>query len=451
MNRKTLIFTLLLIPLVSLTLSCSKSPATSAQPSSDKVQPLTVQVERVTPKPISRLFETTGDVVATKTVTLGATTEGPILFCPWREGDWIQAGQKVIEIDRPLYREEVRGAAASLAVTRARLNDLKAGSRPEEIAQAEETVKKLQEATAFSRTNMERIGKLVERGGLPGEAQDMARVTFVDLQSQLASAQERLGMLKSGPTQTAIAVQEALVKEAEAKLDWSKAKLAEGTLVAPFFGVVTKVYVRPGDLASLKSPLLDLLDPSSLLLRFAMPEAQVGASPQLSGCRCLSFPIFVTLDAYPGKSYRAQIVRVYPEIDRQTRHRLVEAKILDKINLASGMFARIKVSVESVPDALVVPSESVLTTPSGEKILMIVKEDKAVRVKVSLGVVQGDRAQIVSGIEAGDQVIVLGQESVKDGAPVKIAGGVKPGAGGERSKGETKSEEKSPGQKGESK
>jgi len=451
MNRKALIFMFLLIPLVSLTLSCSKSPATTAQPSSDKVQPLTVQVERVTPKPISRIFETTGDVVATKTVTLAATTEGPILFCPWREGDWIHAGQKAIEIDRPLYREEVRGVAASLAVARARLNDLKAGSRPEEIAQAEETVKKLQEATAFSRTDMERIGKLVERGGLPGEAQDKARVTFVDLQSQLASAQERLGMLKSGPTQTAIAVQEALVKEAEAKLDWSKAKLAEGTLVAPFSGVVTKVYVRPGDLANLKSPLLELLDPSSILLRFAMPETIVGAKSLHPGTPCDSCPILVTLDAYPGKSYRAQIVRIYPEVDRQTRHRLVEAKILDKVKLAPGMFARIKVSVESVPDALTVPSESVVTTLSGDQVNLIVREGKAVRVKVSTGIVQGNRTQIVSGLQAGDQVIVLGQKSVKDGAPVKIASEGKPTSGEVKQEGETKSEGKSPDQKGGSK
>jgi membrane fusion protein (multidrug efflux system) len=277
----------------------------------------------------------------------------------------------------------------------------------------------------------------------------------VDLQSQLASAQERLGMLKSGPTQTAIAVQEALVKEAEAKLDWSKAKLAEGTLIAPFSGVVTKVYVRPGDLANLKSPLLDLLDPSSLLLRFAMPEAQVGASPQLSGCRCLSFPIFVTLDAYPGKSYRAQVVRVYPEIDPQTRHRLVEAKLLDKVNLAPGMFARIKVSVENVPDALSVPSEAVVTTLSGDQVVVIVKEGKATRVKVSTGIVQGDRTQIVSGLQAGDRVIVLGQKSVKDGAPVKIADEVKPTPDEVKQEvkqeGETKSEGKSPNQKGGSK
>jgi len=447
MNRKTILFMLLLVPLASLTLSCSKSPGTTAQPSSDKVQAVTVKVEQVKPQPISKIYETTGDVVATKKVTIGATAEGPIIFCPWREGDWIQAGQKVIQIDRPLYRADVASTAAALAVAQARLEDLKAGSRPEEISQAKETVKKLKESEAFAARDQERIGQLVERGGLPGEALEKARVSFVDLQSQLASAQQRLGMLESGPTKTAIVVQEALVKEAEEKLKWVQVKLAEGTLVAPFTGVVTKVYVGPGDLASLKSPLIEFTDPSSFLLRFTMPEAIAGAHALDPNSSCDSCPILVTLDAYPDKTYRAKVARVYPEIDRQTRHRVVEAKILDKVKLASGMFARIKVSVKSVPDALSVPAEAVITTLSGDQAVVIVKEGKAVRVKVSTGIVQGDRAQILSGIQPGDQVIILGQKSVKDGAPVKIADGVKPASGEGKQEGGTGSEEKAPTQK----
>jgi multidrug efflux pump subunit AcrA (membrane-fusion protein) len=440
-----------MILFVSVMVGCSKDPASKPPSPADKVQPVAVKVEQVTPQPISKVYETTGDVVATKKVTLGATIDGPIVFCPWREGDWVQAGQKVVEIDRPLYREDVANARATLAVARAKLEDLKAGTRPEEIAQAKETVKKLQEAVAFAARDQERIGQLVVRGGLAGEAMEKAKVTFVDLKSQLASAEQRLDMLESGPTKTAIAIQEALVQEAEGKLKWAQVKVAEGTIIAPFTGIVSKVYVVPGDLAGPKSPLLELLDGSSFLLRFTMPEAIAGAHSLDPKSSCDSCPILVTLDAYPGKTYRAKVARVYPEIDRQTRHRVVEAKILEKVNLASGMFARIRVSVQNVPDALNVPTEAVITTLSGDQAVVIVKEGKAVRVKVSTGIVQGDRTQILSGIQPGDQVVVLGQKSVKDGAPVKIADGVKPASGEVKQEGETKSEGKSPDPKGGSK
>jgi HlyD family secretion protein len=451
MKRNLSLLFLMMILFVSGMVGCSQEPSSKPLSPAAKVQPVTVKVEQMKPQPISKIYETTGDIVATKKVTLGATIDGPIVFCPWREGDWVQAGQKVVEIDRPLYREDVAAAGAALAVARAKLDDLKAGARPEEIAQARETVKKLQEAVAFSERDQERIKQLVDRGGLPGEALEKARVSVVDLRSQLASAQQRLNMLESGPTRTAIAVQEALVKETEQKLKWSQVKLAEGTIVAPFTGVVTKVYVAAGDLASLKSPLIELLDPSSLLVRFTMPEAIAGAHALDPKSSCDSCPILVTLDAYPGKTYRAKVVRVYPEIDRQTRHRIVEAKLLDKVDLASGMFARIKVYVQNVPDALSVPSEAVITTLSGEKALVIVKEGKAVRVKVSTGIVQGDRTQILSGIQPGDAVIVLGQKNVKDGAPVKIAAEGKPASGEGKQEGETKSEGKSPEPKGGSK
>jgi HlyD family secretion protein len=437
-----------MILFVSVMVGCSKDTAPKPPSPSDKVQPVAVKIEQVRPQPISKVYETTGDVVATKKVTLGATIDGPIVFCPWREGDWVQEGKKVVEIDRPLYREDVANARATLAVAQAKLEDLKAGARPEEIAQAKETVKKLKEAVAFAARDQERIGQLVERGGLPGEALEKAKVTYVDLKSQLASAEKRLDMLQSGPTKTAIAIQEALVQEAEAKLKWAQVKVAEGTIIAPFTAIVSKVYVAPGDLAGLKSPLLELLDPSSFLLRFTMPEAIAAAHALDPKSSCDACPILIFLDAYPGKSYRAKVARVYPEIDRQTRHRVVEAKILEKVSLAPGMFARIKVSVQNVPDALTVPTEAVITTLSGDQAVVTVKEGKAVRVKVSTGIVQGDRTQIISGIQAGDQVVVLGQKSVKDGAPVKIVDGGKSAPGEGKQEGGTSSEEKAPTQKG---
>ncbi len=448
MKRIALILPLMTFLFISGMVGCSQEPSSKTPSPADKVQPVSVKVEEVKSQPISKVYETTGDIVATKKVTLGATIDGPIVFCPWREGAWVQAGEKVVEIDRPLYREDVAAAGAALAVARAKLDDLKAGARPEEIAQARETVKKLQEAVAFSERDQERIKQLVDRGGLPGEALEKARVSVVDLRSQLASAQQRLNMLESGPTKTVIAVQEALVKETEQKLKWSQVKLAEGTIVAPFAGVVTKVYVGAGDLASLKSPLIELLDSTSLLVRFTMPEAIAGAHALDPKSSCDSCPILVTLDAYPGKTYRAKVARVYPEIDRQTRHRIVEAKLLDKVDLAPGMFSRIKVYVQNVPDALSVPSEAVITTLSGEKAVVIVKEGKAARVKVSTGIVQGDRTQIVTGIQPGDRVVVQGQKTVKDGAPVKITAEGKPSSGEGKQESGTSSEEKAPTQKG---
>ena len=118
-------------------IGCKDKNAPGKSKKARHVQAVAAKKERLV-----EFLETTGDVVAVNTVIIQATIEGPIAFCPWREGDLIeQVDQKLIEINRPLYRQEVLMAKAALAVAAAKLADLKAGARPEEIAQIKESVK----------------------------------------------------------------------------------------------------------------------------------------------------------------------------------------------------------------------------------------------------------------------------------------------------------------------
>ena len=408
---------------------CSTADSKAVPKEAAKPQPVMVKAEAITPRSISRILELTGEVAAINTVTIAATLEGPIAFNPWREGDRVERGQKLIEIDRPAYRRDVEAAQASQRVAQAKLEDLRAGTRPEEIAQAAETVTKFEEALKFCKLDLERIGTLVQRGGLPGEALDKAQVTCVDLQSQYAAAQQRLAMLKAGPTATAIALQEAVVKEAAARVEQVKAKLAEGTIAAPFSGVVRKVHVRVGDLASVKSPLLELSDVSSLVIRFAIPEAVGTGDPA-------RLPVEVGLDAYPGKTFHAKIIRQYPEIDSRTRTRIVEARVVEPVPLVAGMVARMRLALETADQALVIPLEAVLATPRGDKVAFVVQDGKAVQRTVTTGIEHGGLVQVVAGLAPGDQVVIAGQDGLKDGREVRLPAEKKAdGAGAGKAKG----------------
>ncbi len=148
-------------------LGCGSGTDDKGQKKSKKAR--YVQVAEAKKEQIVELLETTGDVIAVNTVTMKATIEGPIAFCPWREGDLIEeVGQKLIEIDRPLYRQELLAAKAALAVATAKLNDLKAGARPEEISQAKESVRQLADCTDFAKADLDRTRSLVKSGSLPG-------------------------------------------------------------------------------------------------------------------------------------------------------------------------------------------------------------------------------------------------------------------------------------------
>lgn len=363
---------------------------------------------------LAEFLETTGNVVAANTVTMQATIEGPIAFCPWREGDSIeQAGQKLIEIDRPLYRQEFLAAEAGLAVAAAKLADLKVGARPEEISQARESVRQLEDCTMFAKADRDRIESLVKSGSLPGETAEKARVSYVKCQTQLIAAKEQLAMLEAGPTETEIAVQQAAVAEAEARRGIARAKLDECILKAPFAGVVTQVFVRIGDLATPRAPLLKLMDPTSLVVRAGLPEscsADIRKGAKVS----------VKLDAYPNKTFNAKIERVYPRLELDSRTRIIEARIIEPVQLIPRLFARISVQGRVAEEAVVIPDAAIVTTPRGDKIVYVVKEGKANMRKVTIGLEQGHNVQIINGVQAGEMVVVAGNLNLKNGVQVQL-------------------------------
>lgn len=379
----------------------------------------TVAVEAVRQEPILQLLELTGETVAVESVVVSATVEGPISYCPWREGDRVETSSekpaRLIEINRELYRAEVSAAEAALEVARAKLIDLQAGTRPEEISKAEETVRQLEESASFAKNDLDRITKLVDSGSMPGEALEKARVEHIAELSKLSSAKRQLEMLQAGYTKTAIAVQEAVVKESQTKLDLAEARLSECVIFAPFSGTITRVYVRRGDMAAAKAPLLEMADLSSLVIRVAVPEARASAMRT-------DMKAQVSLDSLAGKTFGAKVTRVYPELDRRMRTRTVELVLDEPANLAPGMFARVRLVLESVADAVTIPQQAIAMTPAGGQVAYVVADGKVAMRKVKTGIEQAGRVQIVTGLKPGEQVVVTGHERLKDGAEVRIAG-----------------------------
>jgi membrane fusion protein (multidrug efflux system) len=230
---------------------------------------------------------------------------------------------------------------------------------------------------------LSRIEKLVESGALPGEALDRARVDVSEAQARLAHASEKLGDYR---------------------------------IVAPWSGIVSKVHVTVGDFVSARAALIELFDPDSLVLRFAVPEKKAALIRDAAA-------ITVKLDAYPGQRLDGTVTRVYPEIDRRTHTRTVEAEINGDAGLVPGMFARLVLTLSSVPEAVAVPVEAVIRLESTEPVVFVITDDKvAHRRPVKTGVEDGDRVQILAGVDPGDQVAVAGHGQLRDGAEVRAVG-----------------------------
>ena len=249
----------------------------------------------------------------------------------------------------------------------------------------EANVEAAQSALDREREEVRRVRQLVETGALPTEQLDNALVR----------------------ESSAVA---AFNRNQESSSDYS--------IKAPWDGTVMKVYVTEGDYVTPRLRLLDVYDPATLVIRFAVPEA---ASQLLEE----GLTMEVALDAYPDRTLHARVNRVFPDLDRTLRTRTAEAILTDNVKLAPGMFARLNLILESHSDALVVPQEAVIVTPAGGQVIYLIKDGKAEQKKITMGMEEGGLVEILSGIKVGDSVIVKGNEKLKPGIAVNAmkAGG----------------------------
>ena len=121
----------------------------------------------------------------------------------------------------------------------------------------------------------------------------------------------------------------------------------------------------------------------------------------------------------PGKTFEGKISLVYPDLDTRMRTRAAEVKLDYPVALIPGMFARLKLALQTEVESVLVPGEAVLVLPSGEKVAFILKDGKAQRRVVQTGMEVEGRVQIVSGIQPGETVVTAGNEKLKDGMAVK--------------------------------
>ncbi len=242
-----------------------------------------------------------------------------------------------------------------------------------QITSYKEAVKKEEE-------NLNRTRQLVEMQGVPGEELDRARAAYENARAQL-------------------------VKAMESVKDYS--------VHAPWDGIVSKVNIRDGDYVVPRAPLVEMYDPTNLVIEAAVPERY---SAQLRN----GLNLTVRLDAFPDSVFKARINRIYPFLEERMRTRTIETEIKADVSILPGMFARLQLPLRTVDSAIVVPGQSVLVTPAGDRVLFVVKSDTVERRKVELGIEQGNRVQIVSGITAGETVVVAGNETLKSGAEVRV-------------------------------
>lgn len=212
---------------------------------------------------------------------------------------------------------------------------------------------------------------------------------------------------------------------ASVRLDLDKSRIR-----APWGGEVAAKRVEVGDYVTPGQPVIELVDASTLKVRAPAPAVDV---PFLE----IGSPVSIRVDAYPGEVFTGRLVRFGAELDPRARSLDVEAEIANRDGrLKPGMSARLEVPRRTIEDAVLVPLEA-LVDLGEQRAVFVVADGVARRRVVELGPVVGERVVVLSGVAAGEPVVVDGEQRIADGQAVREAAdaGVRSAGGAERATG----------------
>ena len=340
-----------------------------------------VLVEEVELRRIADTAPVIGQFVASTQADVASRRAGVTENVLFEIGDRVGVGEPMVRLETVLTEIEKRTAVADIEVARAGIQAAEA-----RVAQAEQALarqERLKGSTAFSK-------------GI-----------FEDL---IQSVQEARGQLSQAAAQ---------VTAAEARLARIDYDLTHAVIRAPFTGIVVERMAQPGQFVSLGEPVAKLLDVEGLEIEADVPVTLVqGLVPGSE----------VSIRMADGTEAVAQVRVLLPVETVSTRTRAVRFSVdlsaLDPMLLAVGNSLTLRVPVSAEREILTVPKDA-LVQGRGGWMVFVVAEDKAQPRPVTLGQAAGDRMEVLSGVAAGDLVVVRGNERLRPGQPVSAtrAGG----------------------------
>ncbi|MCW5604383.1 MAG: efflux RND transporter periplasmic adaptor subunit [Burkholderiales bacterium] len=192
-----------------------------------------------------------------------------------------------------------------------------------------------------------------------------------------------------------------------------KAKLDKMTVKAPFEGVAGLRQVSPGAYVKAGQDIARLEGIGTLKVDFRVPEIFLRKMRS-------NQEVQVSVDAFPGETFRGAIYAMEPAVDEQTRTILLRARIPNPgVRLKPGMFARVNLVLDTRGNAVLVP-EQALVPRGGERYVFRVVDGKAVMTKVEIGLRRPGKVEILEGLTAGETIVVDGQLRLQDGSAVAV-------------------------------
>jgi len=368
-----------------------------------------VSVQVRTPAVVERAesVSASGSVEGSETADVAFQVGGKVARVLVEEGQHVSKGQLLAEIEPTDYRNAFNEATAQKAAAVAVSQKADAGLRKQELEQAR---------IEYNRWTDEykRMKFLVERKSLPPN-------DFQKIEAAYNASKERYEMALEGTRKEDRDTATAEAHAAEAKASQEGKRLADTRLVAPISGNVSMRKVDPGQTVAGGTPVFTIVDLNPVKVRVGVPEAEIAKVRQ-------GAPAEVTAPSLGGRSFKGKVAIIGVASEPATRTYTVKILVPNPGPvLLAGMVAEARIFGPNKVRSLTIPAEAVVPDAQGAPMVYVYFPDRK-RVfarRVEFGMPIGSEVEIRSGVRGDEQVVVVGQQKVREGSLVDISGGAK--------------------------
>ncbi len=338
-----------------------------------------------------------GEAVTEKMIVMKTEVSGTIKNLNVKEGQHVNAGDVLIEIDDREYKLKwERAEALRLKYLSDLLLDKQFAEPDKELdARARERIRQAEQE--FSKA-----GSLLGQGMISREDFEKAKRTYETILIESGIKKEEVMAASKGLTQA----------EIDTKI--AQMELEKTNIKAPFGGIITDIKVSPQENVLAGRELFILVNISQIKVQAKVLESEVGKMK-------VGHEASLRFSAYPGKEFKGRVEAISPVIHPEDRtctvHILVDNP---KEEIKPGMHAEVEIAADIYKDRLLVPQEAVLVR-GGRKLVFVVEEGLAKWRYIEVGLENEDYAEVLDGIKEGEPVIVEGHFTLAHDAKVQVA------------------------------
>jgi RND family efflux transporter MFP subunit len=357
--------------------------------------PMTVELGKVARADLAEYLTIVGNLIGAATVEVAPKVDGRLASVSVRLGDRVARGQLIARIEDSEIREQVKQAEASFEVAGA-------------------TIRQREADLKFAETSLERSRNLYSRQLLPKQTLDDSEARFQSAAAQLDLAR-------------------AQFNQARSRLEELRITRSNSTIVSPVDGFVGKRHVDPGAFVNSNTPVVSVVDIRHVRLVVNVIEKDLRRVSRGAVAE-------VQVDAFPAETFEGHVARIAPVLDPATRTAEMEIEIANRdFRLKPGMYARVRLTTLRRPQTLVVPRNALVDASGGRGVFVPAAREappaaaapsagsrgpslQARFVRVSTGIQEGDRVEVVSGLREGDTIVTTGASAVQEGDPLVLGG-----------------------------